>query len=148
MRYILISFTILVTLAVVTTVFMRLAPMPPEIWHLDPAEVTSPETPNFVLMRGDEAPIFDGTVDGLAAMLDVIARGDGARLIAGSVAEGHMTYVQRTRLMGYPDAISIRVRDMGGGRVAVDIFCRSRFGYSDMGVNERRVNRWLAALTP
>ena len=69
------------------------------------------------------------------------------RLRAASVSDGHITYVQRTRLMGYPDAISVQVHPTDeAGQVAIDIFSRSRFGHSDMGVNAARVERWLSQL--
>ncbi|MBF9050802.1 DUF1499 domain-containing protein [Roseobacter sp. HKCCD9010] len=147
MRLILFAVVAIGLLIGAMAVYMRVAPMPPEIWHLTPAEVTPPDSPNYVLLIGEDAPRFAGTVDGIAAQLDEIARGDGAHLIAGSVSDGHITYVQRTRLMGYPDAISVQVHPTDeAGQVAIDIFSRSRFGHSDMGVNAARVERWLSQL--
>jgi uncharacterized protein (DUF1499 family) len=80
----------------------------------------------------------------VAARIDGIATEEGAQLIGGSPAEGHMTYVARSRIMGFPDAISIRLVPVGEG-TRMEIFSRSRFGYSDMGVNAARVERWIAA---
>ncbi|RMA41725.1 DUF1499 domain-containing protein [Rhodophyticola porphyridii] len=149
MRFIVIAAGIVAVLFAGTAIVMRLVPMPAEIWHLDPADVAPPDTPNFVLLRGDEAVTRPGTVADISARIDEIARGDGARLIGGTVAEGHMTYVHRTALMGFPDAISIRVRPAEEtGQTAIEVFSRSRFGHSDMGVNDRRVTRWLEQLAP
>lgn len=134
--------------AVLAAIILRLVPMPPEIWHVDPAQVTPPDSPNFVLLRGAEAPLVEGEVSDVAQRIDNRARSEGATLIAGSVAEGFMTYVARTRLMGFPDAVSIRILPADDGAVRVEIFSRSRFGYSDMGVNAARVDRWLGPLAP
>jgi uncharacterized protein (DUF1499 family) len=80
----------------------------------------------------------------MAARIDAIATAEGAEMIAGDLAEGHMTYVARSRLMGFPDAISVRLVPVGEG-TRVEVYSRSRFGYSDMGVNAARVERWIAA---
>ena len=47
--------------------------------------------------------------------------------------------------MGFPDAISIRLMPEGAG-TKLEIFSRSRYGYSDLGVNAARVAAWIAAL--
>jgi uncharacterized protein (DUF1499 family) len=54
-----------------------------------------------------------------------------------------MTYVVRSRIMGFPDAVSIRLVPLADG-TRVEVFSRSRYGYSDMGVNAARVARWIA----
>jgi uncharacterized protein (DUF1499 family) len=46
--------------------------------------------------------------------------------------------------LGFPDAMSIRLH-AEGDMTRVEIFSRSRFGYSDMGVNAARVARWIDA---
>jgi len=83
----------------------------------------------------------------VAARLDAVAVAEGAQAIAGSAAEGFVTYVVRSTLMGYPDAISVRLTAEGDA-TRLEIFSRSRFGYSDMGVNAARADRWIAAATP
>lgn len=55
-------------------------------------------------------------------------------------------FVQRSRLMRYPDTIDIEVFPAGGGRSTLAIYSRSLVGSSDFGVNAARVKRWLAAL--
>ncbi len=146
MRWVFILAGLLALAFAGTAIGMRLAPTPTEVWHLDPRTVTPPETPNFVLLRGEEAPTRNASVADLAAAVDAIARDDGARLIGGSLADGHMTYVDRTPLLGFPDAISVRIRETEDGSAAIDIFSRSCFGYSDMGVNAERIERWMSRL--
>jgi len=65
-------------------------------------------------------------------------------VVAGSLAEGQVTYVTRTKLMGYPDFTTIGV--YGADPRYVEVYGRSRFGRSDLGVNAKRVNGWLAQI--
>ena len=129
--------------------WIRLAPHDPARWHEDPTLVARPATPNYHLIRlvgGDAiAPVYDTTAEVLAHALDGIARADGAELLAGSVERGHMTYVTRTRIMGYPDYTSIKVGPVGEG-ASFSAFARARFGRSDLGNNRARLERWQAAL--
>jgi uncharacterized protein (DUF1499 family) len=53
-------------------------------------------------------------------------------------------YVQRTALMRYPDTIEIRYFDLGEGGSTLALYSRSQIGYSDMGANRARLERWLA----
>lgn len=130
--------------------YVRFAPSDPARWHEDPRLVARPGTPNFHLIRmvgGDAMPqVFQMTPEALAARVDEIAREDGARLIAGSLGALHMTYLTRTRLMGYPDYTSVLIEPAGEGAMLL-AFARARFGQSDMGVNRARLERWLAALS-
>ncbi|SDW76199.1 DUF1499 domain-containing protein [Roseicitreum antarcticum] len=129
--------------------FVRVSPNAPADWHEDPALVQKPSKPNAHLIRlvgGDEiAPIYALTPEALAERIDQIAREDGAELLAGSVADGHMTYISRSTLMGFPDFTSVKVSRAGDG-ATFSAFARARFGQSDMGVNRARLTRWLAAL--
>ena len=91
-------------------------------------------------IASDAAPVD------LLSRLDAVAMAEpGVTRLAGSAAEGRVTYVQRSRLMSYPDAISVSAVPEGAGS-RLSIYSRSRFGVSDMGVNAARVDRWLAAL--
>jgi hypothetical protein len=139
---------VLLTLAglIGAAVYFRTVSMPPEVWDVDPARVTPPASPNFALLRGAEAPLFGMAPDVLGLRIEAIAMAEGAERIAGDPALGQMTYVLRSRLMGFPDAVSIRLVPVEGG-TRMEIFSRSRFGYSDMGVNGARVARWIAALS-
>lgn len=129
--------------------YIRLAPSDPARWHEDPRLVTRPTTPNFHLIRmvgGDAMPrVYQMAPADLARRIDEIARADGAELLAGSVEGQHMTYLTRTRLMGYPDYTSVLIESAGEGAMLL-AFARARFGHSDMGVNRARLDRWLDGL--
>ncbi len=130
--------------------YIRLAPMDVARWHVDPRTAPRPNTPNAYLLRDDNgdgpAARFDAPVAQVAAVLEQIAANAPRTVrLAGRPADGFVTYVQRSRLMGYPDAISFRLDEVDG-TTRISVFSRSRFGRSDFGVNEARVTRWMAAL--
>lgn len=143
-----VIFLVVIVLGVMA--YIRLAPSDPARWHEDPRLVTRPSSPNFHLIRmvgGDEMPrVFQMTPEALAARVDQVARDDGAQMIAGSLTAGHMTYLSRTPLMGFPDYTSVLIEPAGEGAMAL-VFARSRFGHSDLGVNRARITRWIAAIS-
>lgn len=147
MRTLFLLLVLALGVAIAAAVVFRVVPMPPETWHVDPLTADAPGTPNFDLRRGDDAPLIATPPAALAPRLDALAMAEGATRIAGSAAEGFVSYVARTPVMGYPDAISIRLVPEGEG-TRLHIFSRSRFGHSDLGVNAARVARWIAALQP
>jgi len=137
-------------LSTLVLLVIRLAPMPPDRWHLDPSMAERPGTPNAYLLRdrdGDgPSMLFAASPAAVAQALDqMLATAPRVTRIAGSAAEGLVTYVQRSRILGFPDAISIRLTPENDG-TRVEIFSRSRFGYGDAGVNRARVIRWMDRL--
>lgn len=136
---------LVVLIVVLALAYIRLAPLDPQRWHVDPLTVTPPSSPNFYLQPLDESIYSEEPVE-LLRQLDALVMAEaGTRVLAGSPEEGWITYVQRTRIMGYPDLISVRaVQGEDGTKLA--LFSRSRFGYSDVGVNEARIRRWLEGL--
>lgn len=130
---------------VVAFVALRFVRHDPEVWHLDPEAYTGPRTANQYLLSGADAIAVDAPPDRAAAAFHAVATGDNAVLLAGSPDDGWMTYVQTTPLIGFPDYISVRIAD-AGGTSRLSVLSRSRFGYSDLGANRRRVDRWLAEL--
>jgi uncharacterized protein (DUF1499 family) len=139
--------------AVCMLLFIRISPMPASTWHVDPATVTRPTTPNYFLMRdgdGDVAALrVSGTVADVADRLNAIAGASPrTRLVGGSIQAGHVTYMQRSLLMGFPDALSLRLTQSEEDEVIVQAFARARFGSSDFGVNRTWVTSWLSQLAP
>lgn len=134
--------------AVAVAAMPRLLPMAPSDWHVDPLAAERTGRPNaWLLALGGDAPPVASTDPPAAvlARLDAAAMAEpGVERLAGSPGEGLVTWVQRSRAMGFPDAVSIRAAPAGDGSI-VTVFSRSRYGYSDMGVNRARVERWLAA---
>ena len=146
---------ILVLLLVVVAgaaVGIRLMPVPVTL-HVDPATVDPPASPNFVLRRGEGAASLTASVAQTAAQLHVVILQDGGVLLAGDLAQGHASYVFRSRVFGFPDVLSVRLRDAGaterlaeGAITEIDVLSRAVLGYSDMGVNRARLDRLLSQL--
>ena len=55
-------------------------------------------------------------------------------------------FVQRSRLMRFPDTIDVEVFPANENKSTLAIYSRSLVGRRDFGVNRARVERWLAAL--
>ncbi len=62
---------------------------------------------------------------------------------AGGDAE---RYIQRTRMMRFPDTIVVQYFDRPGGQSTLALYSRSQIGESDLGVNKARIERWLEKL--
>ncbi|WP_340301854.1 DUF1499 domain-containing protein [Roseobacter sp. HKCCD7870] len=141
-----ISAATLFGIVIFAAVACRVMPMDAMRYHIRPALAVPPSTPNFALMVEDEALVLPRNLPDVAADVALKAASDGAVLLAGRPEDGFVTYVYRSRLMGFPDALSLTLDPTDEGGTRVQIFSRSRFGYSDLGVNAARVADWVAAL--
>ncbi|MFK8026095.1 MAG: DUF1499 domain-containing protein [Ilumatobacter sp.] len=130
----------------------------PAEWHVDPLTSPNPDTPNWYRLspadssverhpeRDAEPPLFSVSAAELGDAFDAVAIADDrVEVLAGSAAEGHVTYVQRSALFAFPDYVSVRFIDLPEGGSTLSVFSRARFGKSDFNVNQKRVERWLAA---
>ena len=126
----------------------------PAMWHKDPATTERTGKPNDYLVAPDGAAsakpdlvskVHASEPRDLLFQFDAIAQPSGAKIIAGSVDELWITYVQRTMILGFPDYISVKAVPVEGGSALI-IWSRSRFGHSDLGVNKKRIDGWLNQL--
>jgi uncharacterized protein (DUF1499 family) len=128
--------------------YVRLAPSDLARWHVAPVAegqwdtvvVTGPNSASLRLARGYKI--------GLGNPIDMLARLDEVALatprttrIAGSVAEGRITWVTRSWLWGFPDYTTAEARADG-----LYVVARSRFGHGDLGVNAFRLGNWMFSL--
>lgn len=137
----------------VAALFVRLAASDVDRWHVDPVKVSASGLANGYRVAPSAAgayaavPVFPVPADALATALDAVAAAaPRTDRLAGSLDDRWVTYVQRSKWIGFPDYISVRILDMGGGTSSLAMFSRSRFGRSDLGVNRKRVENWLAEL--
>jgi hypothetical protein len=144
MRILLYILAAIALLTVAAAFYVRLAPVDAARWHVDPQTVTPPTTPNYMLLAGNRAVSIDAPALSVAGRLQAVAEAEGGTLIAGSLGEGFATYVVRSRLMGFPDYVSLRLVPEGEA-TRLHVFSRSAYGRSDLGVNTARVQRWLTA---
>jgi uncharacterized protein (DUF1499 family) len=61
-------------------------------------------------------------------------------------AQGMLRFVQRSRILGFPDTIDVKVVPGAEGGAAVLLYSRSKLGRSDMGVNRERIARWIGLI--
>ncbi len=141
---------VLAVLIAVGMAYIRYSPNDPTHWDVDPFTAGVAHLANGFLVSpsgGDEvAPVYHQAPEGLAREINRVALSQPrTALFAGSVDEGHMTYITRTRVFGFPDFTSVRVVSAPGGATFA-AFARSRFGKSDFGVNRDRLESWLKTL--
>jgi hypothetical protein len=131
--------------AVAASAYVRLAPSDAAEWHVDPA-AAEPRDGHFVVRPagGDtDGPLMEMPPgEALAAFDRVATATPRTERLAGSVEDGRITYVTRSRLWGFPDYTTVEAVEAEGGSRYV-IHARLRFGQSDMGVNAARVRGWL-----
>ena len=123
---------ILIVIVMGFAAYVRLAPSDAARWH--------------VAKEGAENRDFAGgalrVVEGDLAALDAIARAEPrTRVLAGSVEEGMITYVTRSAFWGFPDYTTVW---QDGSKLS--LYARLRFGRSDLGVNGKRLERWISQL--
>lgn len=125
-------FFILILMTAAGAAWIRLAPDDPERWHAtsDISDMGHASGENWHVYR--EAGAGAARLEEIDAALRAMPR---TERLAGSLAEGKVTYVTRSKLMGFPDYTTISLTEGG----VLEVFARSRYGRSDMGVNRARV---------
>ncbi|MCT4557388.1 MAG: DUF1499 domain-containing protein [Pelagimonas sp.] len=126
---------ILIALFAALAAWIRLAPSDPDKWHTNP-DVTVDED-----LEGGVRRVIDGNADTLERLHQIALSTPRTTVLAGSVESGLITYVTRSKGMGFPDYANVALRD---GKI--EIFSRLRFGKKDLGVNKAKVDGWLAQL--
>lgn len=114
-----------------------------------------PSTPNFYIACPENycnitpnvvSPKFDMPVAQLKEKwLEMIASQPRITLLASNEAN-QFTYQQRTPILGFPDIINVKLISLGDGHATLAIMSQSKYGYSDLGVNQQRVTKWLNSL--
>ncbi|GAA6207616.1 hypothetical protein NBRC116601_09090 [Cognatishimia sp. WU-CL00825] len=125
----------LVGLLVLALAYVRFAPSRAEIWHVGPASVQAQA------LAGGAVRIVPGSAQTLAVLQDIILAEPHTKVLAGAVSDGMITFVTRSKLLGFPDYTTLQTTDKG-----LVVYGRLRFGKSDFGVNAARLDRWVAAL--
>ena len=126
--------------------------MPPPI---DMAHLERPGSPNTALAAPDGftpkpdilTPVYDRPADDLyAAVIEVARRQEQTYLLKRYDDRRQVHFVARVSVFGFPDLITVQVTEDGAARSRLVIWSHSVYGYSDFGVNRKRVAQWLVAL--
>jgi len=93
------------------------------------------------------APVFEMTRDRLQVAWDeMLAEQPRVQALRRDVANMQVDYVQRTRLLHFPDLVTVRFIAVDDTHATLAIYSRSVYGKGDLGVNRARVEGWLAML--
>ncbi|WP_288901240.1 DUF1499 domain-containing protein [uncultured Sneathiella sp.] len=126
--------------------------------ELDFSSLKKPRKPNTYLMSPPDycqyipktiSPIFEVSMAELAKSFEAIALAEPRTEKLGSREIGkelQVDYVQYSKLIGYPDTITVRFIDLGNGSSTLAVFSRAHYGYRDFGVNEARIKDWMRKL--
>jgi hypothetical protein len=94
-----------------------------------------------------EAPVFDVPIEQLQVAWDeMLAEQPRLEVLRRDVTNIQIDYVQRTRLLRFPDLVTVRFVPIDDAHSTLAIYSRSVWGKGDMGVNRTRVEEWLARL--
>ena len=135
---------IVILLVVIGLVWIRVAPIDRDRWHVDPAEAEDPKR-SGVRYIGRQAPRYPADPETVLAAFDAIASEEPrTRLIEGDLDEGMLTYVARSKVFGFADFITVKAVSEGAV-TKLSIVSRARVGArgNDWGVNAERLDRWL-----
>jgi hypothetical protein len=145
MSIIQVVLVLLAAVVVAAVLYVRLAPSGPE-WHVDPAAEGISGPGRWLVAEGGDAPAarLDAPPERALEAFDAVAREAGAERLAWEPGAGRATYIDRSRVMGFPDYVSVAVAPDGEGS-QLSVYSRLRFGRDDFGVNRARLERWLDA---
>lgn len=144
--------SVAVVVVVAVMGIIRLAPSNPGVWDVPIANrVEARPGPCAdqveVLVNGARsACILPGRPADVLAKLGAIADAyPRTTVLAGTPADGRITWIARSKVMGFPDYITAEAVAVSGG-TQLDVYSRQRFGSSDLGVNAARLKVWLGQM--
>lgn len=95
------------------------------------------------------APIYDIPVDTLRREAVKQWEGEANLSLVYRSGDGlQVRYIQRSRVLRFPDLVSVQFVPLTGRSSTLAVHSRSLIGYYDFGANRERVNRWIGRLAP
>lgn len=144
-----LAFGIIVALGL--TAIIRLAPVNLSDWHqplsaASPASADCPASVQVARGSASAACLFADTPQALLTRLNTAALATPrTTVVAGSPAEGLVTWETRSAIWGFPDYTTAQATLTAQG-TRLDLHARLRFGGYDFGINAARLTVWLARL--
>lgn len=80
------------------------------------------------------------------AWIDLAAGRPRTKLRAEDGRALRSLHVQHSPFFGFPDLVRAEIVTLGTGRSSLILDSRARFGFWDLGVNRRRILRWIGDL--
>jgi len=95
----------------------------------------------------EEGPVVDLTPEKvLVAGLKAASLEPNVTPYEADAALGQLVFVQRTKVLQFPDVVRIQAIKAPDGRTGVALYSHSIFGKYDFGANKTRARRWMAAI--
>jgi uncharacterized protein (DUF1499 family) len=129
---------------IVAICVFRLWPVSASDISADPFNSNPPQKPNFYISTDAEGEFNVSAPDLLSALQVLIETETRLKLVTDNGYQA--TYIERSLVMGFPDILSIKIEEISPTSASIKLFSRSKFGYSDLGVNRKRVQTLLSAL--
>src|SRR5690348_7295794 len=127
-----------------------------EVPVIDFATLQRKPTPNQYLLcpaamclaqTDGAAPVYNVPVSKLQVAWDqMLAEQPRVEVQRRDITNMQIDYVQRSRILRFPDLITVRFVPVDDTHSTLDIYSRSVYGKGDLGVNRARVEEWLARL--
>lgn len=123
---------------------------------MDMSRIERPASPNTALAAPAgftpapdlPTPVYPVPVTVLFATLRAVAAAQPRTYLAAAYPDrGQLHWVVRSAVWNFPDLVTGQVLADGPGAARLILYSRSVYGYGDFGVNRRRLETWLAALT-
>ena len=94
------------------------------------------------------APVFPVPAAELRKKVSLVvsAEPNSTELTCGDSCDRSGRFVEYSPVFQFPDVIDVRVTEAGAKASTLAIYSRSVVGIGDLGVNQERTRRWLAAL--
>lgn len=137
----------LIGAVVALAVYVRLAPVNAPYWHGitlpqgQPGEAVA--AGSYTVLRAVEQPM-----EAFTQLDRIITETPRTTRVAGSLEDGKITYMTRSRVFGFPDFTTVAIYPdaAASGQATLALFGRLRFGKADLGVNRARITGWMDAL--
>jgi uncharacterized protein (DUF1499 family) len=122
---------------------------------METTQIVRPTSPNTALAAPEGfnpppdivTPSYPLQADRLFVAIQAVATGQPRTYPAAAYPDRLQAhYVARTAVLNFPDLIIVQVTPISPGSSTLIIYSRSVYGHSDLGVNRKRVDIWLAAL--
>ncbi|OCX62074.1 hypothetical protein BFP70_14395 [Thioclava sp. SK-1] len=136
MKWIVLICVAIALVAAAVAIWVRVKPLPVAQYYM-----TQPMRPaGDYPMEGGFWAVRPGSQVELSALDGLILATPRTVHLAGSVAEGHISYVTRSAFWRFPDVTNLWLEQ---GKV--NLRSHLVFGRGDLGVNRARIAQWLKA---
>lgn len=103
---------------------------------------------NYCMATSDEvSPIFQRPIVQVElAWQQVISKQPRTSVLSSDPVAHKYFYVQRSFIFRFPDYITVQFIALSDTTTTMAIYSHAKYGYSDFGVNKKRVKSWVSEL--